>query len=159
MNTKTTNPVGEAKADKVAVDNTRQQPTVVSVFGELVWLMQASVFHKQLFLGELEWAVLQPMLLQQYRIYHKDKKPVGAVFWARVDDEVHKRLQQGSVKLRAQEWKGGNNNWVIDVVAPFGNAPYFIEEIGKSVFAGQTYHYMQVDEDGRQKTVSVTSAA
>ena len=138
-------------------DSNNHQSTVVSVFGELVWLMQTSPFHKHLFLSELEWAVLQPMVLQQYRIYHKDKKPVGAIFWASVDDDVHKRLQEGSVKMRPHEWKSGSHNWIIDVVAPFGNAEYFINEIGGSVFKRQNYHYIQVDKDGRKKTISVNA--
>lgn len=137
------------------VEKNNYQPTVVSVFGELVWLMQASPFHKNLFLSELEWAVLQPMILQQYRIYHKDKKPVGAIFWASVDDDVHKRLQEGSVKMRPHEWKCGTHNWIIDVVAPFGNAEYFIDDIGKSVFKGDGYRYIQMDKDGRKRTISV----
>ena len=153
MNSESTTQADNNK--KSEADN--RQPTVVSVFGELVWLMQTSRFHKHLFLSELEWAVLQPMVLQQYRIYHKDKKPVGAIFWASVDDDVHKRLQEGSVKMRPHEWKSGAHNWIIDVVAPFGNAEYFINEIGGSVFKQQSYHYIQVDKDGRKKTISVNA--
>ena len=157
MNSKNTTQADNNKSDNNKAENNHYQPTVVSVFGELVWLMQTSPFHKHLFLSELEWAVLQPMILQQYRIYHKDKKPVGAIFWASVDDDVHKRLQEGSVKMRPHEWKSGSHNWIIDVVAPFGNAEYFINEIGKNVFKGHGYHYIQVDKDGRKKTISVNA--
>ncbi len=120
-----------------------QQQTFSGLLGEIVWLMQNSPLHRQVLIAELEWMVIQPMMLNQYRIHRKEKKPVGVVFWAKVDDEVHERLKQGAFKLRPNEWQSGENYWIIDVLAPLGNNDYFIKEAGDTIFAGKTYHYCQ----------------
>jgi len=49
------------------------------VLGEIVWLMSQSSLHKQFFISDLEWFVMTPVLLQQFRTYYATDKPVGVV--------------------------------------------------------------------------------
>ena len=81
--------------------------TVSAVLGEIVWLMSQSPYHKQLFISDLEWFVMTPILHQQFRLYYAQNKPVGVALWAFVNDEVAGRLAQGINKLRPQDWKSG----------------------------------------------------
>ena len=55
---------------------------VSEVLGEIVWLMSQSPLHKQFFISDLEWFVMTPVLLQQFRIFYAQTKPVGLVLWA-----------------------------------------------------------------------------
>jgi cytolysin-activating lysine-acyltransferase len=62
------------------------------VLGEVTWLMSQSPLHKQFFISDLEWLVMTPMMLQQFRLFYDQTKPVGVVFWASVSEEVEARL-------------------------------------------------------------------
>lgn len=47
------------------------------MLGEIVWLMSQSSLHKQFFVSDLEWFVMTPVLLQQFRTYYAtDKLPI-----------------------------------------------------------------------------------
>ncbi len=47
-----------------------------------------------------------------------ENKPIGAVLWAFVDDEVGKRLAEGTTKLRPQDWSSGKQLSVVEVISP-----------------------------------------
>ena len=44
--------------------------TLSQVLGEIVWLMSRSPLHKTMLIADLEWMVMTPVLLQQFRLYH-----------------------------------------------------------------------------------------
>src|SRR5882757_3865706 len=77
-----TKPAPEGAAKKVS-----------EVLGEIVWLMSQSPLHKQFFISDLEWFVMTPILLQQFRLFYDKDKPIGVTFWATVNKEVEERLK------------------------------------------------------------------
>ncbi len=109
------------------------------VLGEIVWLMSQSARtsgrcapgHKQFFISDLEWPaarplgspragqaakakeLMTPVLLQQFRTFYAQDRPLGVVLWATVSDEVAARLTEGTTKLRPQDWKSGDKLWVM----------------------------------------------
>src|SRR5262245_51335052 len=63
--------------------------TVSAVLGEIVWLLTQSPAHKQaFFIGDLEWMVMPPILMQQLRMFYAKDKPIGVILWATVNKEV-----------------------------------------------------------------------
>ncbi len=105
--------------------------TMSAVLGEVVWLMSQSQIHMSFFISDLEWPAakaanenepMTPVILKQFRLFYDKEKPIGVVFWGTVSDEVAKRLAEGTSKLLPQDWKSGDNLWVIEVIAPFGGA-------------------------------------
>jgi len=52
------------------------------VVGQAVWLMSNTGTHKHLFFSDMEWAVLPPIALGQYRIWARGGFPVGFATWA-----------------------------------------------------------------------------
>lgn len=135
------------------------QHTVSGVLGEIVWLMTQSPSHKRLFVGELEWYVMEPMMLSQFRIYRKEKKPIGVVIWAWVNDEIHQRLKSGNTRLRGKEWHSGEHAWIVDVVSPFGDPSYLVNHLADNVFQDKPYHYLHTDDKGVQKMVTMSAGA
>jgi cytolysin-activating lysine-acyltransferase len=130
--------------------------------GEIVWLMSQSPLHKTMLIADLEWMIMTPMLLQQFRLYYDSgdakhaPKPIGVVLWA----EVAGRLAQGVTRLRPQDWKSGSQVaeaerqlWVVDVIAPFGGAEQLVRELKEKVFPNREVRYVRVDAKG--KTVAV----
>jgi len=127
--------------------------TVSQVLGEIVWLMSQSPLHKQFFISDLEWFVMTPVILQQFRLFYDQDKPIGVVLWASVDSEVSARLAQGGGKMRPQDWKSGTELWAVEVIAPFGGAEAMLRDLKEKVFPGREIKAVVV-QDGK-KTVRV----
>lgn len=102
--------------------------TVSQVFGEITWLFSQSVKHKNLYISDLENRVMLPVMLQQFRLFYDQAKPVGVLFWAMADADTAKRIETGEVRLRPQDWKGGDKKTLVEVVAPFGGAEEMVKD-------------------------------
>lgn len=121
------------------------------VLGEVVWLMSQSPVHKQFFVSDLEWFVMTPVLLQQFRTYYAQDRPLGVVLWASVSAEVAERLAGGVTKLRPQDWKSGEELWAVEVIAPFGGAEEMIKDLKAKVFPGREVRYVAVTPGGEKQ--------
>ena len=64
---------GASPFDKPAPEGSAQ--TVSQVLGEIVWLMSQSPMHKQFVIADLEWLVMTPVILQQFRMFYQDAPP------------------------------------------------------------------------------------
>jgi cytolysin-activating lysine-acyltransferase len=87
--------------------------TVASVFGEIVWLLSRSPKHRHRTLADLEWLVMPPLLLRQFKLYYAGKQPVAVELFAKVSPEVARRLDAGDEKLAPQEWRSGDITRVV----------------------------------------------
>jgi len=54
--------------------------------------MMRSAPHRHLFVGDLEWLLLPPIALKQFRLWRRDNMPVAFASWAMLSDEVEARL-------------------------------------------------------------------
>ena len=125
--------------------------TVSAVLGEIVWLMSQSPYHKQFFISDLEWFVMAPVLQKQFRLYYAKNKPVGVVLWAFVNDEVAGRLAQGITKLRPQDWKSGDQLWVVEVISPFGAPEQMVQNLKAQVFPDREMRYLTMNAEGKKE--------
>jgi cytolysin-activating lysine-acyltransferase len=128
------------------------QKTVSQVLGEITWLLTQSPLHKQLFIGDLEWFAMPAILLEQFRIWNGLSSPAAVAFWAFVSDETQERLVAGAHKLRPDEWKGGENLWLIELVAPFGATDEILGDLSASVFEGRPFKFHNIGPDGQRRT-------
>jgi cytolysin-activating lysine-acyltransferase len=120
--------------------------TVSAVLGEVVWLLTQSPRHKQaFFLADLEWMAMPPIVLQQFRMFYAKDRPIGAVLWAYVNDEVAERLVSGNARLRPQDWKCGDTAWVVDVIAPFGGTDEMLKNLKAKVFKDREVRFRAVE--------------
>lgn len=137
------NVVGEAQGNK----------TVSHVLGEITWLMSQSQVHKSMFISDLEWMVMPCVLLEQFRIYYGPKSPAAVAIWATVSDETDQALREGRSKLRPDEWKNGDNPWLIELIAPFGAQDEILDDLSKVIFKGKPFSYHTV-KDGLRVVAS-----
>lgn len=105
------------------------------VLGDALWLMSQSAAHKHLFLADIDWLVMPPILTRQFRLFKVGDRPYAFVSWASLSAEVATRITGGSPRLSPGEWKSGDQAWLIDVVAPFGGAEGVLKELKAKVFA------------------------
>jgi cytolysin-activating lysine-acyltransferase len=96
--------------------------TVSHMLGEIVWLMTQSPLHKHFALADLEWMVMPPILLQQFRVFHDKGRPVGVALWAFLSEEAEAKLSLTPVRLRPDDWKSGDRCWLVDLIAPQATA-------------------------------------
>jgi len=128
--------------------------SVSQVFGEVVWLMSQSPLHKNFFISDLEWMIMVPVMLKQFRMFYDQQKPIGCAFWGEVSEEVEDRLKSGNAKLKPQDWKSGDKLWCIEVIAPFGGHEAMLQDLKANVFAEREISYLW-NEDGKGVVKSV----
>jgi hemolysin-activating ACP:hemolysin acyltransferase len=125
---------------------TRANP-VSTAFGDMVALLAKSPAHKHFSLGDLEWLLLPPVALNQFALVDA-KLPngqtvlAGFVLWAQVAPDVDARLAQNQrypVRLHPNEWRSGDNLWIIDAVGNPKVIQNFIGELAKNAFGGKQF--------------------
>ena len=125
--------------------------TISHVLGEICWLMSQSPVHKQMFMGDLEWFAMPAILLEQFRIFNGPQHPVGVAFWATVSEETEQRLLEGANKVRPDEWKNGDQPWLIELLAPFGGQDEMLQDFGKNIFTGKSFKFHFVNPQGQRE--------
>ena len=120
---------GVVEGDVKSQPATPSQPGPTEVLGQVVWLMMQSPSHKHLFMNDLEWLVVPPLLARQFRLFRQKGMPVGFASWAYLNDEADERMSNGTRKLQPGEWKSGEHLWLLDIIAPFGGSDRFVNEL------------------------------
>lgn len=106
--------------------------TLGSMMGEIVWLMTQSPLHKLLHISDLEWLLMPPILLNQYKLFYENGVPVGAALWAYLSEEGEARLKE-SGRINPEDWGNGalvktlngfspspgGTLWLVELIAPF----------------------------------------
>lgn len=140
-----------------------QPKTVSQVLGEITWLLTQSPVHKQLFIGDLEWFAMPAILLEQFRISYGPKPagapenaaptPAAVALWAFVTPETDERLEGGAHKLRPDEWKAGEQPWLIELIAPFGAQDEILRDLASNVFKERPFKFHVTGKDGQRRVV------
>ncbi len=128
--------------------------TVSEVLGEIVWLFSQSAHHKTFFISDLEWLVMTPIVLQQFRIFYAPDRPIGVALWAKAAPHVAQRLAAGNGRLSPQDWKSGDELWLVDIVAPFGGKDEMLKDLKLNVFPQETIKFAAV-KDGKHVVASL----
>lgn len=69
--------------------------------------MTQSKSHQTFFLSDLEWMVMPPLLLRQFRIFPGKDGPMGVALYAFLSEATEKRLEAGGTRIAPIEWKSG----------------------------------------------------
>lgn len=148
-----------AVGDEVQQGDDAPKKTVAAALGEIAWLLSQSPAHRHaLFLGDLEWLVMPPLTLSQYRLFYTEGRPVGVAFWAFVSEQVEQRLAGGG-RLGANEWRSGERVWLVEIVAPFGGQDRMLADLQKTALAERKFRYVRMNAGGKRETVEVTGDA
>ena len=111
---------------------TAESLTNAALLGEIVWLFTQSPLHKLLPIKDLEWLVMPPLLLKQFKLFHDDAgKPIGVALWAYLSETAEETLISTG-RIEADQWavnmqastsgvvgEQQGNAWLIELVSPF----------------------------------------
>ncbi|MCZ4351197.1 toxin-activating lysine-acyltransferase [Roseovarius aestuarii] len=119
-----------APSEEVMQRVAKLRSAVRETFGSVAMSMMALPRYRHLPLGDLQHLVLEPLVRDRIALAKKvsEEGPLadiaGMAIWANVTDEVDAKIREQiaagvfPVRLNADEWTGGKNNWLFDVIAP-----------------------------------------
>ncbi|BAQ90358.1 ACP:hemolysin acyltransferase (hemolysin-activating protein) (HlyC) [uncultured Mediterranean phage uvMED] len=90
-------------------------------FGDLCYLLAASGKYNKWTFGKIKHLFLPPIERGQYLMFHNDGKPVAFISYAYVSDELLEDLKSGARWMQPGQWNCGENIFISDFIAPFGN--------------------------------------
>lgn len=120
----------------------------VPLLGAVSWLLMQQNATRHTLLSELEWRVMPPLMLDQAKLYMRDKAPLAYVSWAFLSDEVAKRYQQAPHQLMPSDWKSGDQVWIVDLCTPFGGSQEVLKDLHEGVLSGKEVHQFTLGADG-----------
>jgi cytolysin-activating lysine-acyltransferase len=115
-----------------------------AILGQMVWLYSMSDLHRTWPLASIHQWLLPAILHKQYRVYLSGGKPVGLVTWAWMSKEVEEAYVRNVRSLQPKDWKSGDRGWLLDFVAPFGDALRIGADLKNTVFADNVGRYLRV---------------
>lgn len=127
--------------------------TVAGVLGEITWLLTQSSSHKGFFISDIEWMIMVPVMLQQFRLFYDKDKPVGVALWGKISEDVEQRLKSGNARMRPQDWKSGEKIWIVEIIAPFGGHEEMLKDFKTEVFKDTPVHYLERSAKGNATKV------
>ena len=126
--------------------------TIFQMIGEIVWLLGQLRGYRNLFIADLDWLIIPPLLSKQFLLFREDGKPIGLALWAFLDAETEERYEAESGRLKPDEWSKGDRCWIVELV----DGKVGQERILASLHEGALREYdikMHImDESGRRKT-------
>lgn len=127
--------VDEIELAQHNLEQARASLAKLPMLGPALWLYSNSPDKKYMFVGDMQWLLLPPVVLDQCRLYTKNGIPWAFITWAKVSDAIHQRLSSGVAKIAPHEWNSGEHIWIIDMVAPFGGIEACIDDLRTSLLA------------------------
>ncbi len=151
----------EAKETTIPKENPqtqqKQPPTIPqeleTVLGAINWLTIHSPQHRHLFISDLEWSIIPPVMLKQFKLFKdQDNKTIAFTSWAKISQEVEDRiLKTGNTKLAPKDWNSGDRIHLMDVLTPFGGNRHIIAKLYEAEFKdkSQEVSVIRPRKDGR----------
>jgi len=114
-----------------------------AAIGKAMWVLLHSPIHKHMFITELEWMLLPPIAMKQYRIWQRGGVPVAYACWAHLSDDAEAALKAGVRRVAPEAWASGENLWLIDAVVPFGGRDEVLATLKQEVFGTRKVRSLQ----------------
>jgi cytolysin-activating lysine-acyltransferase len=127
------------------------------LLGPVAWLYAQTPSHRQLFIQDLDWRTLPPLILGQYRIYVDHARggtPWAFASWARLNPDAEADYL-ASGRIASHQWNAGDRLWLFEVVAPFGGVDSILGELFHQVLARQEVRLLYPDAHHRLRPVTL----
>nr|WP_316650420.1 toxin-activating lysine-acyltransferase [uncultured Gellertiella sp.] len=113
---------------------------------DVVKLAMRASRYRTLFISDLTWRILPPLMLGQCQfMVDKDGTMVAFVSWAKLNAQVAKRMESPmNFRMQEHEWTCGDLLRIIDVISPFGQEEKLAREVSEKLLA-QTRHQSEAE--------------
>ena len=142
-------------------------PTVSHLLGEMTWLLTQSLLHKAMAIGDLEWLIMPALIHEQFYLFRDGQQPVGLALWAKCSPAAVAKLDKGMIehqnRLTLEEWKSGDQLWLVDLIAPFASAEnrqreIMIADLISGPLKGQEFRFHQTDPATGKRQIQTVPA-
>ena len=153
---------GAARMQQREVASTR----LLFRLGEVVSVLMRAPQFRAMPLGDIQSLVLPPLTSGQFLVAEARSKsqgfmvPVATALWAKVSEEVDKRLSESldkPIKLAPDEWKSGEIAWLIVLAGNAQAIAPMLKKFQETMLNGQPLKMRSKGKDG--KTVVSTFRA
>ena len=129
----------------------------MAAFGGIVTVMMQSPAFQHRSLSDLKDMVMPAVVTGQFWLAHarhKDSgeiRPIGAVLWASVSDEVDQRLTADpnvAIRLQLDEWRSGANLWIVEGIGERTIVANLIRGLRQKDWQGQAVKIKVRGQDG-----------
>ena len=134
--------IAVAQPDTIEPDEQQPDPETIArieeirsraheTFGKIVLAAMSEARYRSLSISDLSALFLNPLMQERIAIASQFKDgspaadtPSGIAIWASVSTEVDAKIREQvragtfPVRLKLEEWKSGDINWLLDVIAP-----------------------------------------
>ena len=100
-----------------------------NILGDVLYLLLLSDFHHHWKMHQVKRVIVPPMYHGQYRIWYNNNDPFGFCLWAWVSDEILEKLLKEEYRMKADDWQSGNNLYLAEFVAPFGQTRQIVRNM------------------------------
>lgn len=138
---------------EIAMEQARRVSQKIPVLGPVTWLMMQQGATRHSLISDLEWRVMPPLVLDQAKLYMREQMPLAFVSWAKLSAEAAHRYRQAPHRLTPADWQGGDQVWLIDLVAPYGGVQDILTDIRRNILAGQVIHQLAPMPQGEAKII------
>ena len=139
------------------LESAKHELQKLPMLGPVMWLYARDPIKKFTFVGDMDWRLLPPLVLEQFKVFNKHDIPWAYFSWATVSNDVNHRLLSAVPTIAPHEWRSGTHTWLIDVVTPFGDDPSLIQEVCNQ-FAIGTQVAGWVTQSNGQTTLQIFTA-
>jgi cytolysin-activating lysine-acyltransferase len=158
-----------------------RQAHMGQAFSQVIAVLMRDPTFRQLRLADLEWLVIPPLMCGQYKLAQAPVQqlmgqtpeaakpqeggvlvPVAVGLWARVSDQVDKRLAETldkNVRLRPSEWTSGEHLWLMAAAGDPRAVPHFVEQLAKTEFKGRELKMRLRGPDGKITIKTIGAAS
>jgi hemolysin-activating ACP:hemolysin acyltransferase len=141
---------------------------LAAAFGEIVTLLMRAPGFKGQTLADLEWLLAPALVSGQFTVATAQSKangaiaPAGAVLWARVSEEVDKRLAAAPLaplRLAPKEWTSGDIGWVVACVGDGRVLKEMVARLQAKEWAGKVVKAVALGKDGKPAVGTLSGLA
>jgi hemolysin-activating ACP:hemolysin acyltransferase len=127
-------------------------------FSQIVSLLMQSPLYRHYAIADLEWLVIPPLAAGMFALAEAKAQadgpafPVAAVLWASVSADVDKRLSEnpiGPIRLRPDEWRSGEQMWVVAAVGDPRVTGGLLEQLRNTAFKERNVKARTAGQDGK----------
>lgn len=141
------------KLAEMAMEQARRVGQKIPLLGPITWLMMQQSATRHGLISDLEWRVMPPLVLDQAKLYLRQELPIAFVSWARLNEEAAQRYREPPHRLAPADWHGGDQVWLIDLLAPYGGVQDIFDDLRKNIFAGQIIRQLAPMSPGAAKVI------
>lgn len=129
---------------------------IESILGAACFLTSKSPNHKYIFAHEYESMIIPAIINNQFSLFRNEKnEPIAFISWAVVNNDVENRLLEGNAKLKPQDWKSGEKNYIIDVISPFVPTIKILKEFSQNQFKDKEISILKPNKDKKGSNIAI----